>query len=101
MPLRPGGSWLWLKAVPLLLGLRGVVQRNVYTLQWVAMLLLLYLAEGSLYLMTGNTRSALLGGLEMGLAIACFLSMILYLRPLKQAAKQKLKNTPPNAISKT
>src|SRR5690606_5963631 len=45
-PLRPGGSLLALKAVPLLLPLRGVLKGRLYTLQWAAMLILLYFMEG-------------------------------------------------------
>ena len=45
-PLRPGGSWLVLKVIPLLLPLRGVLKRDIYTLQWSSMLILLYFAEG-------------------------------------------------------
>ena len=45
-PLRPGGSWMVLKVVPLLLPLRGILKRDVYTLQWSSMLILVYLAEG-------------------------------------------------------
>ena len=45
-PLRPGGSALVLKAVPLLLALPGVWRRRLYTLQWASMLILLYFAEG-------------------------------------------------------
>src|SRR3546814_17507346 len=45
-PLRPGGSLLVLKVLPLLLPLRGVLKGQLYTLQWAAMLLLLYFMEG-------------------------------------------------------
>ena len=45
-PLRPGGSWMVLKVIPLLLPLRGVLKRDLYTMQWSSMLILLYLAEG-------------------------------------------------------
>jgi uncharacterized membrane protein len=41
-PLRPGGSALALKAIPLLFALRGTFRRDVYTLQWASMLLLRY-----------------------------------------------------------
>ncbi|HEV7930043.1 MAG TPA: DUF2069 domain-containing protein, partial [Nitrosospira sp.] len=33
-PLRPGGSWMVLKVLPLLLPLRGILKRNIYTMQW-------------------------------------------------------------------
>ncbi|MBZ4241616.1 DUF2069 domain-containing protein, partial [Mycobacterium tuberculosis] len=39
-PLRPGGSALMLKAIPLALALPGVWRRNIYTMQWASMLIL-------------------------------------------------------------
>ena len=45
-PIRPGGSWLLLKALPLAFPLRGVLRGNLYTYQWASMLILLYLMEG-------------------------------------------------------
>ena len=46
-PLRPGGSYLVLKVIPLLFPLRGVLKGNIYTLQWSSMLVLLYFMEGA------------------------------------------------------
>ena len=46
-PLHPGGSLLAAKALPLLIPLRGVVKRDIYTLQWSAMVILLYFIEGA------------------------------------------------------
>jgi uncharacterized membrane protein len=40
-PLHPGGSLLALKALPLLIPLRGVLKRDIYTLQWSSMVILL------------------------------------------------------------
>ena len=45
-PLRLGGSWLVLKAVPLMLPLPGIVLRKRYTHQWAALLVLAYFVEG-------------------------------------------------------
>ena len=47
-PLRPGGSWLILKAVPLLPAVFGVLRGRRYTSQWLSMLSLLYFTEGVL-----------------------------------------------------
>ncbi|NDH79119.1 MAG: DUF2069 domain-containing protein, partial [Burkholderiaceae bacterium] len=44
-PLRPGGSWLILKAVPLIIMLPGVWRANVYTMQWSSMAILIYTTE--------------------------------------------------------
>ena len=45
-PLRPGGSMLMLKVLPLLPALRGILHGRRYTYQWMSLLVLLYLAEG-------------------------------------------------------
>ncbi len=45
-PVRPGGSWMLLKALPLAFPLRGILRGNLYTYQWASMLSLLYLMEG-------------------------------------------------------
>ena len=44
-PLRPGGSMLALKALPLLIPLFGILRGKRYTHQWASMLILLYFAE--------------------------------------------------------
>jgi uncharacterized membrane protein len=62
-PLRPGGSLVALKALPLLLAFRGVLQGRRYTYQWSSMLILAYFAEGV-------TRGWAERGLSQTLAIA-------------------------------
>ena len=44
-PLREGGSWLALKALPLCLPLSGILKGKVYTYQWSCLLILAYFAE--------------------------------------------------------
>jgi len=87
-PLRPGGSWLVLKVLPLLLPLRGVLKRDIYTMQWSSMLILLYLTEGIVRATSDNGLSATLGWIEVVLVCVFFFCTILYLRPYKQAAKK-------------
>ena len=86
-PLRPGGSWLALKIIPLLLPLRGIIKRDIYTLQWSSMLILIYLAEGSVRAYTDTGLSALLAYGEIALVSIFFLCSLLYLRPYKKSAK--------------
>jgi len=86
-PLRPGGSALMLKAVPLALMLPGVWRRRLYTLQWASMLILLYLAEGVVRGMTDRGLSARLGWVECVLALGFFVATIAYVAPFKRAAK--------------
>lgn len=87
-PLRPGGSWMVLKVLPLLIPLRGVLKRNLYTMQWLTMLILLYFMEGIVRATSDRGLSATLGWIEAALVCAFFFCTILYLRPYKQAAKK-------------
>jgi uncharacterized membrane protein len=86
-PLRPGGSALALKAIPLAFALRGTFRRNVYTLQWASMLVLLYLAEGIVRGMTDGGLSARLGWIEALLALVYFVCALAFVAPFKRAAR--------------
>ncbi len=87
-PLRPGGSWLVLKVVPLLFPLRGVLKGNLYTLQWACMLILLYFMEGVVRVWSDPSQmSVLMAALEIVFSLTFYLCAILYLRPAKKAAK--------------
>ncbi|WP_250472090.1 DUF2069 domain-containing protein [Caballeronia sp. GAFFF1] len=86
-PLRPGAWALALKALPLACALPGVAKRNVYTLQWSCMLVLLYLAEGIVRGMSDAGLSARLAWLEALLALAFFVCAIAYVAPFKRAAR--------------
>ena len=88
-PLRPGGSWMALKVVPLLIPLRGVIKRDVYTLQWSSMMILIYFAEGIVRATSDRVHlSAVLGGVEVALVTIYFFAAIYYLKPYKKAAKK-------------
>jgi uncharacterized membrane protein len=87
-PLRPGGSWLVLKVVPLLFPLRGILKRNIYTMQWASMMILLYFTEGIVRATSDKGLSATLGWIEVALVCVFFVCSMLYLRPYKQTAKK-------------
>ncbi|KAF7963476.1 hypothetical protein AWV80_09225 [Cupriavidus sp. UYMU48A] len=86
-PLRPGGSWLVIKFLPLLLPLRGVLTRNRYTMQWSSMLILLFFTEGLVRATSDRAPSSTLAWAEVALTLLFFFSTILYLRPYKRRAK--------------
>lgn len=92
-PLRPGGSWLVLKVVPLLLPLRGILKRDLYTMQWSSMLILLYFGEGLVRGASDPGPSAMLGWIEVALTLVFFTCLLCYLRPYKKAAKASAKQT--------
>ena len=85
-PLRPGGSWLILKGVPLLFAIPGIWKGKVYTMQWASMLILLYTTEGLVRILeTGfNFWLALL---EVILSTVGFVCLLMYLKPIKKEAK--------------
>lgn len=79
-PLRPGGSWLVLKVLPLLAPLRGVLHGRRYTYQWSSMLILGYFAEGVVRAITESGTGSGLGAVEAALSATFFLSAIFYAR---------------------
>ena len=86
-PLRPGGTLLFLKALPLAFAVRGVARGSLYTIQWASMLVLLYLMEGVVRVMSdppGPSISA--AWIEIVLASVFFFCSIFYVRPAKRAA---------------
>ena len=87
-PLRPGGSWLALKALPLALALRGMLRADPYTMQWALLLSLLYVLEGAVRVFEPAPVKPL-ATIEIALALLFFVAAIAYLRPLKQAAKAR------------
>ena len=87
-PLRPGGSWLVLKALPLLLPLRGVLRADVKAMQWALLLVLLFVAEGSVRI-ADPVPTPLLAMTEIALGLLFFIAAIAYLRPFKRAARAR------------
>ena len=87
-PLRPGGSWMVIKALPLFAPLAGTLRRNVYTMQWASMLVLLYFAEGVVRTWSERGMSQAMAALEIVFSAVFFFCAIFFLRPYKQAAKQ-------------
>lgn len=71
-PLRPGGSMLALKALPLLLPLFGILRGTRYTHQWTSMLALAYVAEGLVRAVSDHGTSQTLAMAETFLAVLLF-----------------------------
>jgi uncharacterized membrane protein len=77
-PLKPSGSLLILKAIPLLLPLFGILKGKRYTYQWASMLILLYFTEGVVRAWADNGLSSLLAVLEICLSLIFFICAIFY-----------------------
>ena len=79
-PIRPGGSWLALKAVFLLAPLFGILRGKRYTYKWLSLFVLLYLAEGLMRTTSEHGLSQQLAMAETTLAILLFTSSVGYVR---------------------
>ena len=79
-PLRPGGSWLVLKALPLLLPLFGILRGHVMTYKWTLLLTLFYVAEGAVRAWSDAPPSRHYALAELLLAWILFASCSLYVR---------------------
>ena len=79
-PLKPGGSLLMLKAVPLLLPLFGILRGKRYTYQWSSMFILLYFTEGVVRAWSDTGLSAKLAVIEVILSLLFFTCAIFYAR---------------------
>ena len=84
-PLRPGGSYLALKALPLALPLMGILEGKRRTYQWSSMLVLAYLAEGVVRAYSESGVSRMLAGIETVLSIAFFAATVGYARCTRNA----------------
>jgi uncharacterized membrane protein len=87
-PLRAGGSWLALKALPLAFALRGLLRADAKTMQWALLLSLAYVLEGSVRVFEPRPVRVL-AVIELALATLFFASAIVFLRPLKRAAQAR------------
>ena len=79
-PLKPGGSWLGLKAVLLLTPLFGILRGKRYTYKWVSLFVQLYLLEGLTRATSDSGLSQQLAIGETVLATVLFVSVIIYIR---------------------
>jgi uncharacterized membrane protein len=83
-PLKPGGSLLMLKTIPLLLPLFGILKGKRYTYQWSCMFILLYFTEGVVRAWSDTGLSAKLALLEVLLSLLFFICTIFYAKLTRQ-----------------
>ena len=85
-PLRPGGSLVALKALPLALALPGIFAGRRYTYQWGSMLILAYFAEGVTRAWSDTGASRSLAWIEVALALAFFAAAVTFARLTRAGA---------------
>lgn len=86
-PLRPGGSWLALKALPLALPLAGLLKRRMYTFRWLSLLVWLYFTEGVVRAWSDPAPSRWLALAEIVLCLLLFTACALHVRWRLRSAK--------------
>ncbi len=93
-PLRPGGSWLVLKVLPLCIPLAGLLKHRMYTYRWVSLLVWLYFTEGAVRATSEPAPGAWLAGIEVLLCLVLFVACAMHVR-------LRLKSAKSNPISET
>ncbi len=79
-PLRPGGSWLALKALPLCIPLAGLLKNRMYTYRWVSLLVWLYFIEGVVRAWSDKAPGNALAMVEIVLCLTLFAACVLHVR---------------------
>ncbi|OIP15102.1 MAG: DUF2069 domain-containing protein [Comamonadaceae bacterium CG_4_9_14_3_um_filter_60_33] len=86
-PLRPGGSWLALKVLPLCVPLAGLLKNRMYTYRWVTLLVWLYFTEGVVRAYSDKPPGNYLAMVQVFLCLTLFTASALHVRlRLKNAA---------------
>lgn len=79
-PIKPGGSLLALKVLPLCLPLAGLLKNRMYTYRWVSLLVWLYFTEGAVRAYGDPRPGNLLGMIELLLCLILFAACALHVR---------------------
>lgn len=86
-PIRPEGSWLALKALPLCIPLAGLLKRRLYTYRWVSLLVWLYFTEGVVRAWSDPAPSRWFAALEIVLCLGLFVACAAHVRFRFQQAR--------------
>jgi uncharacterized membrane protein len=79
-PLRPGGSWLALKVLPLCIPLAGLLRHRMYTYRWLSLFVWIYFTEGVVRAYSDRGPSAQLAMIEVVLSLLLFAACVLHVR---------------------
>ena len=86
-PIRPGGSWLLLKALPPLALLPKIWRGEAYAFKWTPLVALFYFTEGVVRAWSEHGVSRLLASIEIMLALAFIACCWLYLKSMRPAPR--------------
>ncbi|GAB4087799.1 DUF2069 domain-containing protein [Hydrogenophaga soli] len=79
-PVRPGGSWLAIKVLPLCIPLTGLLKHRMYTYRWLSLLVWIYFTEGVVRAWSDRPPGQWLAGLEVALCLVLFAACAAHVR---------------------
>ena len=79
-PLRPGGTWLAVKALPLCIPLAGLLKNRMYTYRWVSLMVWLYFTEGVVRAYSDKAPSSWFALAETLLCLVLFTACAMHVR---------------------
>ena len=82
-PVRPGGSWLALKALPLALAWPGLARGGLRSRQIASLLLPFYFADAIVRAISEPGRHGVVAGSAAALSIAAFVALLLSFRRVR------------------
>ena len=86
-PVRPGGSTLVLKVLPLCFTLIGLWMNRMYTYRWLSLLVWLYFTEGVVRAYSDKAPGNYLALAEVALCCVLFVACVLHVRLRQRYAK--------------
>ncbi|MDO8384898.1 MAG: DUF2069 domain-containing protein [Polaromonas sp.] len=90
-PIRPGGSLLALKVLPLCIPLAGLLKNRMYTYRWLSLMVWLYFTEGAVRAWSDKPPGNYLAMIEVALCLLLFTACAMHVRiRLKNAKTQTL-----------
>lgn len=100
-PVRPGGSWLALKALPLCLPLAGLLKNRMYTYRWLSLMVWLYVTEGAVRAWSDRPPGNVLALLEVVLCLVLFTACTAHIRLRLRNAKLAANSSPDTPATPT
>jgi uncharacterized membrane protein len=98
-PIRPGGSWLALKVLPLCLPLAGLLKNRMYTYRWVTLMVWLYFTEGAVRAYSDKPPGNYLAMLEIALCLLLFTASAMHVRLRQKNAARASADVPANSLN--
>ena len=88
-PIKPGGSLIALKALPLCIPLAGLLKHRMYTYRALSLWIWLYFTEGVVRAGSDRAPSSTYALVEVALCLLIFVACVVHIRVRLSAAKAK------------